>query len=385
MQSIGGASGDMFLAALLDAGLSQEALLEELAKLPATGFQLQASRQVRGGLEGTHLKVILDDPRPGTLSPDDLLRLVAQSRLSDALKARAAQVLQRLIQAEERVHGGAGALHELGTLDTLIDVVGVVAGLDRLGVEQVYASPLLTGSGTVATAHGLLPVPAPATLALLAQAGAPTLPPPLEATGELTTPTGAALLTTLASFHPPTLAIQRIGYGLGTRDTPGRPNALAIWLAETPQETEPLVLLETNIDDLSPELLAYAQEQLMAHGARDAWFTSIGMKKSRPAVLLSVLCPAAAEGRMVEILFRETSTLGVRVRPVRRYEAQREVRQITTPLGSVPVKLKLWQGKVLSVAPEYEVCRRLALEHLLPLPEVYRRIQEEAARQFLPR
>lgn len=382
--AIGGASGDMMLSSLLDVGLSLEDLKSELAKLPLPGYALEVKNEQRAGLHGTYLEVKLDNPKPGSLPASEQLLNLERSSLEPIVKERAISVIKRLITAEKRAHAGDTTWHELGTPDTLIDVVGVIAGLNLMGIEKVYASPIPTGSGTVKSAHGLLPVPTPATLELLAMSNAPTLPPPTEPTGELTTPTGAALLTTLASFDVPNLQIQRVGYGLGRRDIPKIPNALGIWVARTTEENQDLVILETNIDDMNPEVLAYAQEQLFSLGAYDVWITQIGMKKSRNAALLSVLGPSYLEEQFISLILKETSTLGIRIRPVRRHEAQRQIKEIDTPLGKATVKLKLWNNKIISISPEYEVCRQLAMEHNLPLQMVYQLVQTKAAEKFMP-
>ena len=388
--SIGGASGDMMLGALVDAGVSLKALKGELAKLPVSGFRISARQERRAGLLGTRVLVDTkagpnaDQPR----SVSEFIATINQSTLDDAVKEQATQVLNRLGEAEKRAHRlakGEAVLHELGDLDTLVDVVGTVAGIHLLGIQGVYASALLVGSGVVKSSHGAIPAPGPATMELIAQSQASIIPPSPQQPmpGELTTPTGAALLTTLASFDAPPLTVERIGYGLGSRDDPSRPNALAVWLGErqdTPKR-DGHRLLETNVDDSTPEMLAYAQEQLLALGAVDVWFTSIQMKKSRPGVLLSALVPAPLESGAAELILRETSTLGIRVRPVERYEALREVKEVTSPFGAVPVKVKRMGHQVVGVSPEYEPCRRIAQERGLPLAEVYRLVSEAAWKQ----
>jgi uncharacterized protein (TIGR00299 family) protein len=233
------------------------------------------------------------------------------------------------------------------------------------------------GRGEIKGVHGALPLPAPATLELLAQAGAPTAEGE-GPSGELITPTGAAILTTLGRFERPAMRVEAVGYGAGGRDPADRPNVLRVWLGETDAVPRRMRLIETNIDDMTPELFGYVQELLLVRGAADAWFTAIQMKKNRPAVMLSVLCQEAQEAAVVAILLRETSTLGVRVRDVGRYEAERAVIQFESSLGPAAVKVKRLPGEPPRVAPEYEVCRRLAQEHSLPLAEVYRIVAAEA-------
>ncbi|HLF72459.1 MAG TPA: nickel pincer cofactor biosynthesis protein LarC [Dehalococcoidia bacterium] len=376
-----GASGDMILGALLDAGLSFEALQAEVAKLalPAGAFRLEATAVKRAGFAATKLDVIVEEPaRHRSLA--DVLDVVARSALPETDRERIAAVFRALGEVEAEVHGEsleAVQLHEVGAVDALVDVAGCVAGLRLLGVDDVYVSPLPLGRGQVKGAHGVIPVPAPATLGLIARANAPVV----QGEGpsmELVTPTGAALLTTLGRFTRPAMRVERVGCGAGGRDPADRPNLLRVWLGEADAGTPRLRLLETNIDDMPAEQLAYVQEALMAAGAADAWFTSIQMKKGRPGVMLSVLCKEALEKTLVDLLLRETTTLGVRVRDVGRYEAERDVFEFESSLGPAAVKVKRLPGEPPRVAPEYEVCRRIATERGLPLAEVYRVVAAEA-------
>ena len=374
-----GISGDMLLGALLDAGLSVQALRRELAKLGLKGYRLKAKKARRAGLAATQAVVELEDDQPlGRLS--EILGLIRESALPDGDKERGAAVFQRLAEAEARVHGATPdsvVLHELGSLDTVIDVMGAVAGLRLLGVEELFASALPAGGGSVEGAHGLLPVPAPATLELIARARAPVSGAGWQ--GERVTPTGAAIVTTLARCQRPAMRVTKVGYGAGSRDFEGRPNVLRLWLGEIlPAATASMLLVETNIDDMSPELLGYVQGLLFAAGAADVWFTPIQMKKNRPATKLSALCSIEKEDAIVGVLLRESSTLGVRVTEVRRHEAEREVITFPSSLGTAMVKIKRWEGEPPQLSPEYESCRRLAEELSLPLAEVYRIVQGEA-------
>jgi hypothetical protein len=377
----------MLLGAIVDAGLPLDALTGELAKLKVEGYSLRAEKTQRADLAATKLTV---DLQPSALSfphLSDLLGAVAGSDLPPADKEKASAVFQRLAEAEAQVHGVDAAsvvLHELGSLDTLIDVVGAVAGLRLLGVEQLFASPLPLGRGEVEGAHGVLPLPAPATLALLAAVNAPVSEADLS--GELVTPTGAALVATLARFERPAMTLDKVGCGAGSRNPAGRPNVLRLWLGEELAASRNAVLLvETNIDDMSAELLGYVQERLFAAGAADVWFTPIFMKKNRPATMLSLLCAVEREETVVRVLLEETSTLGVRVREVRRHEAQRETFEFESSLGPACVKVKRLPGKKAQVSPEYEACRQLALERDLPLAEVYRTVEAEARSRLDPK
>lgn len=400
---VAGASGDMILGALVDAGLPLDQLRADLAALPLLGYQLDAKPDRRGALGGTRVSVRLTDsePLPHRHLADVLAIIEAAPALPGPIRAQARAVFERLAAAEAQVHGvavEAVEFHEVGAVDALVDVVGAVAGLARLGVEQVTCGPLPFGGGLVRHQHGLLPVPAPATLALLADVKAPLRPsPPGGEAMELVTPTGAAILATVAQFGPPpALRLERVGHGLGQRALDPLPNVLRLWLgtddssATARQEdvfdatlaVNEMVMLETNLDDMTPEWLGYVMERLFGAGARDVWFTPIQMKKNRPGVLLSVLAPLEREAVLVSLLFRESSTLGVRAYRVRRWETERETRLVRTSLGEVRVKLKRLAGAVVAVSPEFVDCAQLASAQGLPLPDVYRRVEGEARSQL---
>ncbi|MCH8065494.1 MAG: nickel pincer cofactor biosynthesis protein LarC [Chloroflexi bacterium] len=383
-----GISGDMLLGALVDAGLSIDELRAELAKLPVEGYRLEAEKTQRAGLAATKVTVVLEEAQASASSAGtphrrlpDILSIINDSALPPEDKERSAQVFCKLAQAEARVHGvepEAVEFHEVGAVDAIVDVVGTVIGLRLLGVEALYCSSLPVGGGWTNGEHGRLPVPAPATLALLSEVGAPLAAGP-DAGMELVTPTGAALVATLAAFERPAMTVRVVGYGAGSRELEDRPNALRLWLGEALDERRTtMLLIETNIDDMSPELIGYAQERLFDAGAADVWLAPVQMKKNRPGVLLSVICSVEREDAMVEIILRETSTLGVRVRPVTRHEAEREELQFESSLGPAAVKVKRLPGRPPSVAPEYEACARIARERGLPLQEVYRIVEVEA-------
>jgi uncharacterized protein (TIGR00299 family) protein len=380
-----GISGDMLLGALIDTGVAPDALRAELAKLSLSGYQLDVAKTQRVGLAATSVTVVLEEAKQPHRRLADILALIERSALSGEDKERGAQVFRRLAQAEARVHGTepeAVEFHEVGAVDAIVDVLGAVAGLRLLGVERLYCSPLPVGGGRVSASggHRELPVPAPATLALLAEAGAPLAAGP-DAEVELVTPTGAAIVTALARFERPAMAVRAVGYGAGARDLEGRPNVLRLWLGEALARPATMLLIETNIDDMSAELFGYAQERLFAAGAADVWFAPIQMKKNRPGVLLSALCPVERESAVVDVLLRETSTLGVRVREISRHEAARETFEFESSLGPATVKVKRLPG-LTAVAPEYEACARLARERGLPLMEIYRIVQREAEQRL---
>jgi uncharacterized protein (TIGR00299 family) protein len=376
-----GISGDMLLGALLHAGLDADALGTELAKLNVDGWSLRAEPVTRAGIAATKAHVDLAEaPQPHRRLPD-ILGLIERSSLHADDRVRASSVFQRLAEAESRVHRVAPDeidFHEVGALDAIVDVVGGVIGLRLLGVEKLHCSPLPAGGGTAKSAHGALPVPAPATLELIAMAGAPLASSRLDRPMELVTPTGAALATVLATFERPSMHVETVGYGAGGRDPEGWPNVLRLWIGEAVQPQRSMLLIETNIDDMNPEILGYVQERLFAAGAADAWLQPLQMKKNRPGVMISVICEASREHAVTDVLLRETSTLGVRVQPIARHEAQRETMEFDSSLGPAVVKVKRLPGEPPRVAPEYEPCRRIAEARDMPLAEVYRIIEREA-------
>ena len=391
IQSIGGASGDMLLGALLDLGLSLETLQSDLNKLDISGYELQVTQDTRCEMRGTKLNVQIQDPTRYT--PRFLLDTVMNSGLPEGVKTRSGKVLSALCRAECRVHGESEEvleLEELGSVDTLIDVVGVVSGLEQLGVERVYAAPLVLGESTPPRWAGGYSNPAPATLELVAMSAAPVVAdlPLHQGAGELTTPTGASLITTLADFQRPAFSVTGVGVGLGTKDPEGFPNAIRVWLGETAEQSLAgrqggIILLETNLDDVSGELVGYAQEQLFALGALDVWYTPIQMKKNRPGVMLSAMVPQELETAAFELILRETTTLGVRTKPVERYVAERHIESMESVLGVIGVKVKYLGGKAVSASPEYEDCRKIALESGISLQDVYQQAMAEARRQYL--
>ena len=391
----------MLLGALLDAGLPLDTLRQELSKLGVEGYELLASQEIRCEVRGTKLTVdVRDSVR---YSPQGLLDVVAGSSLAPATKEQVQKVLTSLWQAEGRVHGesqGVLELEELGSVDTLVDVVGVVLGLDHLGVTEVYASPIILGAPEPPRWPGGYATPAPATLQLVASSGAPVVEdrPIFEGAGELTTPTGAALITTLASFQRPAMSITRVGVGLGSKDPQKFPNVLRLWLGEVaesgsserqdpdnqdPYQQDAVVLLETNLDDVTGMVLGYAQESLFSLGALDVWYTQIQMKKNRPGVILSALIPEELEAEACRLIMRETPTLGIRTRRVERYVADRVSLPMETEFGIVSVKVKSLGGKPVGAAPEFEDCRRIALQQGLSFQEVYQQATAQAREEFL--
>jgi uncharacterized protein (TIGR00299 family) protein len=374
-----GVSGDMLLGAILDCGVAADDLGKELARLHLDDYRFSSRKVTRAGLAATQAMVeVAGEPPPRALG--DVLEVIGQSDLPYEDKEKGARVFEWLAEAEAKVHGETVEtvyLHDVGAVDAIVDVMGTVAGLRLLEVEEIFASALPAGSGTTSGPHGTLPVPAPATLELLARAKAP-LRAADGAAGELVTPTGAGIVTALGKFERPEMTLERAGYGAGSREIVGRPNVLRMWIGERiAGATRRMVLIETNIDDMTGEVLGYARDKLLEAGAADVWFSSIQMKKGRPGVMLSVICQESEEETVARLLLRETSTLGVRVRPVHRWEAERELLEFESSLGPAAVKMKCLPGEPPRVAAEYEACRRIAEATGLPLAEVYRVVQAE--------
>ena len=382
-----GASGDMILGALVDAGLAIGELQSGLSGLLIAGeFLLKSETVQRGALRATLVRVETNHEHHEHRHLSDIHEIIRTSGLSEPVQQKSLAIFRRLAEAEGRVHGVPAEqihFHEVGAVDSIVDILGAVWGLEQLGVSQVYASSLPLGGGQVQSSHGPLPLPAPATLELLAMAGAPTRPQPGEK--ELVTPTGAAILTTLASFQQPSMRLHRLGIGAGGRELPW-PNVLRVWLGEPlgsaqPMEGDhsslsPLSVLETNIDNMNPELYGHVMARLFEVGALDVFFTPIFMKKNRPGTMLSVIARGEDEAALVDLILRETSTLGVRTHRCGRYELERQVRLVETVFGPLEIKLKWLDGRIVSVAPEYESCRRVAIEKNVPLSEVFRAAQQ---------
>lgn len=372
-----GISGDMFLGALLDLEIiEKETFIKALKEFLPFPFDIEIRRVEKRGVAAT--QVLVSEPSlPRARSAQEMLELLQRGLLPETLQGKAQTILQAIAEAEGKVHGCSPRevhFHEIGGGDTLVDVVGVLYALELLKVQEIHASPVPTGRGFIRTDHGVLPVPAPATLELLR--GVPIYTGVEE--GELTTPTGAALVSHLVqSFGPcPHLVVQRIGYGAGMQDF-SVPNVLRVILGEREEKAhqERNVLLETNIDDMSPQILEYLTERLFEAGALDVFVTPIYMKKQRPAFTLSVLAPAALASSLRTIIFEETTTLGIREYEVVKWALPRRNISIPTPWGTIRGKAVRKGGKTL-VLPEYEECKRIARRTGLPLQEVVQRISK---------
>jgi len=376
-----GISGDMTLGALIDAGLSFDELRAHLATLNVPGYDLSAEKVKKHGIAGTKFHVEVRDPGPHHRRLQDIEALIRASALEPPVQDRALAVFTHLAQAEATIHQthlDQVHFHEVGAIDSIVDIVGTVMGLHLLGVQRILASPINVGAGFVRTTHGVLPVPAPATAELLK--GIPTYARGND--GELTTPTGAALLATLAErFGPlPHMCVEHIGYGAGTKDLPQAPNLLRVFIGEDTSrgDADMITVLEANRDDMNPEWFEHAQEQLFVQGALDVFYTPIFMKKNRPATKLTVLCEGGKVDAIVDALFQETSTFGVRAYEVRRQKLHRVSQTVDTPYGPVAVKIGRWRGQVVQISPEYESCRQAARRCGVPLKDIYQAAEAQA-------
>ena len=370
-----GISGDMTLGALVDAGLSFAALKSELDKLSVREFTLSQRRVEKHGIAGTKIDV---NAREGHVHRHlkDVLEIIDNSAISASAKEKTARVFQKLAEAEAKIHNTtieAVHFHEVGAVDAIVDVVGAIVGLELLGIEAIYASKFRFGSGHTRGAHGAMPVPVPAVVEMTK--GFPT-----ERTDipyELVTPTGAALLTALASNIGETIQLrtESTGYGAGTRDVEQVPNLLRVEIGElvTDTQTDTPVLLETNIDDMTPEIYGYLIERLLEAGARDAFLTPVIMKKGRPGIQLTVLADPNKETELTELIFSETTTLGIRRLPVQRHILERRTDTVQTPYGPIRVKIADIGGKQ-RITPEYDDCARIAREQQVPILDVYKSV-----------
>ena len=374
LEPVGGIAGDMFLAAALDAGVPRAALEAALRTLPVGGFRLEVTRAVAQGVSGTHVEVRADGPQPHHRKVTEVMELVRRGGLAPRTRDAALALFERIGRAEARVHGiplDDVHLHEVGGIDSIVDVCGAAVALELLGWPRVFSLAPELGQGTVRTEHGTLPVPTPAALEILA--GSPVRPggPP----GEAVTPTGAAILAVLAEIRaPPPFTPRRIGYGVGTVRWPDRPNVLRMTVGECGEDglavSRGVVQLEANLDDSPGQLVARGLEAALEAGALDAWATPCTMKKGRPGVVLAALAPEERRDAVARAILAETTTLGVRMRPVERIELEREHVSVETEYGAVRVKVGRLEGAVLTAHPEYEDCAARARERGVAVKEV---------------
>jgi uncharacterized protein (TIGR00299 family) protein len=383
-----GISGDMFLGALLDLGVSEDALRVELSKLELPGYQISSRRVIKQNISATKFDVIEEHPpsprlRRTSRGYSDITAMIEKSGLSSTVKDRAQRVFRRIGDAEAKIHGiplEEVHFHEIGAVDSIVDIVGACIAVEALGVDEFQASPPRLGSGFVETAHGRFPVPAPATLELLKGIPVQSSSDPVE----LVTPTGAALLAEFCTkFGPmPTMSIEKIGYGAGSRDLEKAPNVLRAVLGESAgdsrrySETDSVAVIETNIDDMNPQLYGDVMERLLAAGALDVFLTPVQMKKNRPGTLLTVLCERNGVDALTELILTHTTSFGVRVHEAQRRKLAREIVTVKTKFGEIEVKIGRLGGKIVARSPEFESCQQAAARFNISVKDAY----NEAAR-----
>lgn len=381
VDAFSGISGDMLLGAFLDAGLPIDVLKNafESLDLPES-FNLSFNPVMKGAIQAGYFNIEFEHVENEHTHHhhrhmSDIRQLLSQSKLMPRVKEYSLKIFELLAIAEGNVHGVVPEevhFHEVGATDSLLDIVGICTALDYFQIDEVYSSSLPWCEGTVNTQHGLMPIPAPATMALLQACNAQMRP--FSASLELITPTGAAFLAAFAKFEKPAMTLERQGSGAGSKDTPW-PNILRLMMGESLSgNNSEHIIIETNIDDMNPEWYGHLMERCFAAGALDVAYEPIFMKKNRPATKVSIVANRLQEAQLTKLLLQESTTFGVRVYPIRRYEAERDFLNIRTEWGTVRVKRKWQDGKVIQLAPEYEDCHRIALEHQIPLGEVIQKV-----------
>ena len=378
--TLAGISGDMTLGALVSAGVPFDELKNELRALGIGGFELQSRHIERNGMIATKVDVVISEQPHYHRYLKDIEELIDKSSLSENVKERAKKIFREVATAESIVHSKAIEkvhFHEVGAIDSLVDIIGVSICLEKLGIQAVYSSPVKVGSGgLVKSQHGALPVPTPATMEILK--GYPILLTDIPF--ELTTPTGAAIIKALSQgiLTAEKIQISAIGYGAGGREIEQLPNLLRVFIGtlDPNYRADEIVSLETTIDDMNPEIYPYVIEKLMSAGAHDAYMIPILMKKGRPGIILSALVERSKIDRYLDIFFRETTTLGVRIQPIERKKLPRSTKQVQTSFGIVTVKVILLEGQE-QLRVEFEECKRIAAEKNLPLAAVYRKLEKE--------
>jgi uncharacterized protein (TIGR00299 family) protein len=375
-----GASGDMILGSLIDAGLSPQGLKEELKKISIPGVRLNVKKVLKGGISATQVIVTGEKGVKPHRNLNELLKIIERSHLDPEVKKESKEVFQRIASVEAKIHRRPVEeihFHELGGLDSIVDIVGSIWGFQQMGIDKLYVSKVNVGGGFVECEHGLLPVPAPATLALMK--GKPICSTGVET--ELLTPTGAALLTYLGSHfgQMPPIKVEKIGYGAGRDDLP-HPNVLRLMIGTPASNSgmETVAVVETNIDDMNPQFYDYAMERLFEMGVQEVFLTPILMKKNRPATLLTIICPSEKLSSVSGFLLQETTTIGLRWHEEKRNRADRQIVPLQTKYGRIRFKLARWEGRIVNLSPEYEDCKRLALKKGVPLKEVFEEARKEA-------
>lgn len=377
----------MILGALVALGVDEKELVEQIKLLDVSDFSIEFTTGDKSGISAIHAEVKVRNEH-AYRHLRDIEKIINDSRLRENVKTRAVKIFTRLAEAEAKVHGTSLEkihFHEVGAMDAIVDVVGACVGFEILGIEKFYCSKVHVGSGFVNMAHGKFPVPPPAVAELLK--GAPIYSTEIE--GELITPTGAAIISTVCEEFGriPGMKIEKTAYGAGTRDYKDFPNVLRLILGEVQSlnsetddrqpKTDNLLLLETNIDDLPPQIFGFVMERAFDLGCLDCWFTPVQMKKNRPATMISILCAAEQREVLTELLYTETTTLGVRIREVERNCLPREIVNVETEFGLVSVKIARFNGKIINVKPEYEQIRRIALQSKKSFREIEQSVVEK--------
>jgi uncharacterized protein (TIGR00299 family) protein len=370
-----GISGDMTIAGFLNAGLDENEFLTELSKLKLSGFEIEIKKVIRNGITATKFDVIVKEKQKEHRHLSDIFEIIDASDLSEFVKQTSKKIFTNIAQAEAKIHNTTVEevhFHEVGAIDSIIDIVGTTICIEKFKIEKIFASKIPLGSGSFTqTQHGKMPIPSPATLELLKNFPVTLTDIPFE----LTTPTGASIIATLAEYglEKETIKINSVGYGAGNFDIPNQPDLLRIIIGEIPQKfnEEKLLLVETNIDDMNPEIYPYVIEKLLHSGANDAYLVPVIMKKGRPGILLSTLVNETKLDDILKVIFTQTTTLGVRILEIRRKKLKREQKEIDTPFGKVKFKIAIIENSERLI-PEFEECKRIAEEKNIPLIQVYK-------------
>jgi uncharacterized protein (TIGR00299 family) protein len=383
LDTIGGIAGDMMLSAFISAGLSLDELAAELAKLPLRGFELVGSHVQQSGIDAVHIEVVITHQPQGHRHLRNIYSIIDQSTLSARVKEQAKAIFATIAEAEAKIHNTTPEkvhFHEVGAVDSIIDIVGAAICLEKFNIDRVYSSPVKLGSNSFIQAeHGRMPVPTPATFEILKNYPTTLTSIP----HELTTPTGAAIIKTLSSgiLDEEVIRISTIGYGAGTKQSDTLPNLLRVAIGELEDklDQDQVSIVETNIDDMNPQAYSYILEQLLASGAHDAYLVPIIMKKGRPGILLSVMVDRSKLDTIVSLIYAQTSTIGLRIQNIGRKKLPRRHAEIQTSFGIVKAKVVLRNGREV-VTPEFEECRRIAEEKHIPLLDVMRVLEQELVR-----
>ena len=373
-----GISGDMMIGALLDLGLDFNFLKNELKKLNLKGYEITAKKIIKNGIASTKFDVVIKHQHNHEeRNLKEINKIINNSKLNNEIKNTIKKIFHKIAVAEAKIHDKSINqihFHEIGAIDTIIDVAGAVIGLKKLGIEKIYCSKLNVGTGFVKFSHGKFPVPAPATAEILKNV--PVYNNNIEA--ELVTPTGAAIIIALASGfgEMPALKVEKIGYGAGAKELE-QPNVLRVFLGEVDEmQNETINIIETNIDNMNPEIYPYVIDKLMENGALDAYLTSIIMKKGRPAIKLTVLCNIENTDKLSNIIFDETTTLGVRIFPASKKKLDRKIKTIKTKHGNVKIKISKLNDEIKNIMPEYDDCVKIARNKKIPLKKVYGEVKK---------